>query len=172
MINTINICLTIATVVTTIFATIPISGYWDPKHQVQHEINHAGFIMATSCLTILTDILVLAMPFWAFMKTQLPLTTKLGVVMIFMTGGLSVPTFLLSWATTSYSCLLLQGHRLWNREVLCARRAVLRAPADPFHGHMGAELRCVRDQPGHHHRLSTGPAPAVPRMVPKYIWTF
>ncbi|KAI7782625.1 hypothetical protein LA080_013113 [Diaporthe eres] len=88
VINAINICLTIATVVTTIFATIPISGYWDPKHEVQHEINHAGFIMATSCLTILTDILVLAMPFWAFMKTQLPLTTKLGVVMIFMTGGL------------------------------------------------------------------------------------
>lgn len=90
VINAINVCLTVATVLATIFSCIPISGYWDPTQQVHHEINHASFIMSTSFLTIMTDILVLAIPFWAFVKTQLPLTTRLGVIMIFMTGGLSV----------------------------------------------------------------------------------
>lgn len=95
MINAINVCLTIATVIATIFSTIPISGYWDPEHRVKHEINHGAFIISTSFLTILTDVLVLAIPFWAFIRTQLPLATRLGVIMIFMTGGLSV-THLLS----------------------------------------------------------------------------
>ncbi|KAG6353988.1 hypothetical protein INS49_004959 [Diaporthe citri] len=86
--NAINIGLTIATFIATIFSTIPISGYWDINHRVQHEINHAVFIMSTSFLTIMTDVLVLAIPFWAFIRTQLPLATRLGVIMIFMTGGL------------------------------------------------------------------------------------
>lgn len=92
MINIINICLTTAAVLVTIFATIPISGYWDPERRVQREINHAAFIMSVAFLSIMTDILVLSIPFWAFMRTQLPLATRLGVIMIFMTGGLSVPT--------------------------------------------------------------------------------
>lgn len=92
MINIINICLTITAVIVTIFATIPISAYWDPERRVQREINHAAFVMSISFLSIMTDLLVLSIPFWAFMRTHLPLATRLGVIMIFMTGGLSVPT--------------------------------------------------------------------------------
>lgn len=42
----------------------------------------------------MTDVMVLSVPFWAFIKTQLPLATRLGVIMIFMTGGVSVSLLL------------------------------------------------------------------------------
>lgn len=53
-------------------------------------MDFGAFILSVSCMSIIADFFVLAIPFWAFMRTQLPLGTRLGVVMIFMTGGLSV----------------------------------------------------------------------------------
>lgn len=47
---------------------------------------------ATSTMTVLTDFMVLAVPFGVFIRSQLPKATRCGVILIFMTSGLSVPT--------------------------------------------------------------------------------
>lgn len=93
MINIINMCLTVATVLGVIFSTTPVSAFWDVEQQLKHQyrtIDLGAFVLSVSCMSIIADFFVLGIPFWAFMRTQLPLGTRLGVVMIFMTGGLSV----------------------------------------------------------------------------------
>ncbi|KAK2613378.1 hypothetical protein N8I77_000296 [Diaporthe amygdali] len=88
VINTINVCLMIATFLVVIFQTIPIAAYWDKTLPVQRSIDAAAFGMSTFIMTIVTDVLVLAIPVWAFIGIKVNLGTKIGVIMIFMTGGL------------------------------------------------------------------------------------
>ncbi|KAL1882853.1 hypothetical protein Daus18300_000491 [Diaporthe australafricana] len=88
VINTINICLMISTFLVVIFQTIPIAAYWDKTLPVQRSIDAAAFGMSTFIMTIVTDVLVLAIPVWVFIGIKLNLATKIGVIMIFMTGGL------------------------------------------------------------------------------------
>lgn len=71
-----------------IFNQIPVSSYWDESIPAKQWIDIAAFITSTSVLTIVTDILVLSVPFWVFMRSQLPRAMRCGVVMIFMTSGL------------------------------------------------------------------------------------
>ncbi|KAI3393106.1 hypothetical protein diail_4735 [Diaporthe ilicicola] len=88
VINTINICLMISTFLVVIFQTIPIAAYWDKTLPVQRSIDAATFGMSTFIMTIVTDVLVLAIPVWTFIGIKVNLATKIGVIMIFLTGGL------------------------------------------------------------------------------------
>lgn len=90
MINIINMCLTVATFLGSAVGCMPVSAYWYQDEKKQYKIHFGNFILATICLSIVADFFVLGIPFWAFMKTQLPLGTRVGVVAIFMAGGLSV----------------------------------------------------------------------------------
>lgn len=83
----------ISTFLVVIFQTIPIAAYWDKTLPVQRNIDAAAFGMSTFIMTIVTDVLVLAIPVWVFIGIKVNLATKIGVIMIFMAGGLSVPTW-------------------------------------------------------------------------------
>ncbi|KAG6361656.1 hypothetical protein INS49_009883 [Diaporthe citri] len=87
IINTINICLMISTFLVVIFQTIPIAAYWDKTLPVQRSIDAASFGMSTFIMTIVTDVLVLAIPIWAFIGMKVSLATRIGVIMIFLTSG-------------------------------------------------------------------------------------
>lgn len=88
VINTINVCLMVAVFLVVIFQTIPIAAYWDITLTAKHKINAAAFGMSTFIFTIVTDVLVLAIPIYTFMGLKVNMATKLGVIMIFLTGGL------------------------------------------------------------------------------------
>lgn len=49
--------------------------------------------VATAALTILTDVLVLALPFWVFLGLQMANKTKVALIGIFVMGGLFVIPF-------------------------------------------------------------------------------
>lgn len=91
VINAINVGLMISTFLVVVFQTIPVAAYWDQTLPVQHSIYSPAFGFSTFTLTIVTDILVLAIPIWVFIGIRVRLATRLGVIMIFMAGGLSVP---------------------------------------------------------------------------------
>lgn len=78
----------VAVFLVVIFQTIPIAAYWDRTLTVKHSINAAAFGMSTFIFTIVTDVLVLAIPIYTFMGLKVNMATKLGVIMIFLTGGL------------------------------------------------------------------------------------
>lgn len=78
----------ISTFLVVIFQTIPIAAYWDKTLPVQREIDAASFGMSTFIMTIVTDVLVLAIPVWAFIRIKVNLATRIGVIMIFLTSGL------------------------------------------------------------------------------------
>ncbi|KAG8167137.1 hypothetical protein KVR01_002826 [Diaporthe batatas] len=88
VINAVNLALTISQFVGIIFDRIPVAAYWDSKLPTQHQVDTAAFMTATSTLTVLTDFLVLAVPFGIFVRSQLPRATRCGVILIFMTSGL------------------------------------------------------------------------------------
>lgn len=78
----------ISTFLVVIFQTIPIAAYWDKTLPVQRSIDAASFGMSTFIMTIVTDVLVLATPIWAFIGMKVNLATRIGVIMIFLTSGL------------------------------------------------------------------------------------
>ncbi|POS74032.1 hypothetical protein DHEL01_v207574 [Diaporthe helianthi] len=88
IINAINLALTMSQLVGIIFARVPVAAYWSVKIKPQHIIDTGAFMTATSTFTVLTDLLVLAVPFGVFVRTQLPMATRCGVILIFMTSGL------------------------------------------------------------------------------------
>ncbi|ROW05705.1 hypothetical protein VMCG_05214 [Cytospora schulzeri] len=87
VINTINVCLMVAVFLVVIFQTTPIAAYWDKSLTVKHSINAAAFGMSTFIFTIVTDVLVLAIPIYTFIGLKVNIATKVGVIMIFLTGG-------------------------------------------------------------------------------------
>lgn len=91
VINGINVGLMISTFLVVVFQTIPVAAFWDTTLPVQHSIYPPAFGFSTFTLTIVTDILVLAIPIWAFIGIKARLAMRIGVIMIFMAGGLSVP---------------------------------------------------------------------------------
>lgn len=82
----------VATFLVVIFQTIPIAAYWDLDIEAQRSINAGAFGMSSFILTIVTDLCVLAIPVAVFVKLNMSLATKLGLILVFLTGGLSVST--------------------------------------------------------------------------------
>lgn len=78
----------IAVFLVVIFQTIPIAAYWDMTLTVKHSINAAAFGMSTFIFTIVTDVLVLAIPIYTFRSLNVNMATKIGVIMLFLAGGM------------------------------------------------------------------------------------
>lgn len=81
----------IGTLVVTIFQCTPIEVFWlsyDPSSTAEGQcIQEAVFYIVTAAITILTDLVVLALPFHIFMGLQLTGKVKLMVICLFMLGG-------------------------------------------------------------------------------------
>ncbi|KAJ3527008.1 hypothetical protein NM208_g10919 [Fusarium decemcellulare] len=85
--NTFNILQMIAIFFTVILQTIPIRAYWDMSVKKQREIDSPLFYVSTAIITIITDILVLVIPFWVFLGLKMRLAAKLGLIVVFLMGG-------------------------------------------------------------------------------------
>jgi len=86
--NAFNIALMIAIFLTVIFQTIPIQAYWDLSLQPTRQINGANFYISTAIITIITDFLVLLIPFWVFVGLKMRMAAKVGLIVVFLAGGL------------------------------------------------------------------------------------
>ncbi|EFX04475.1 hypothetical protein CMQ_1403 [Grosmannia clavigera kw1407] len=87
VLNTFNLSLMVAIFVVVIFQCRPISFNWDVSEH-GHCIKQGAFYMVTAALTILTDILSLALPFWVFLDLKLPRRVKVALLFVFLLGGL------------------------------------------------------------------------------------
>ncbi|KAI1092323.1 hypothetical protein F5B19DRAFT_212645 [Rostrohypoxylon terebratum] len=88
--NVFNIGLMIAIFVTVVFQCSPISYFWkritDPTLQ-GGCIDTGIFYVTTAALTIFTDILVLALPFWIFMGLKMAPKVKFAIMVVFLLGA-------------------------------------------------------------------------------------
>lgn len=80
----------VATFLVVVFQTIPVAAYWDSSLKVERSINAGQFSISTAILTIITDVLVLAIPVYAFIGLKVNRATRIGVIFIFMTSGVFV----------------------------------------------------------------------------------
>lgn len=79
----------VSTFLVCVFQCTPISTFWtsfvngDP-----HCIDQRLFYVIAAGLTILTDVLVLALPFWIFLGINMQTRVKAAVIGLFVLGGL------------------------------------------------------------------------------------
>ncbi|PHH50409.1 hypothetical protein CFIMG_005432RA [Ceratocystis fimbriata CBS 114723] len=89
--NAFNIMLGIGTFVTVIFQCTPVDFYWEAHAKNPPTsgscIDMGAFYVSTAGLTILTDILVLALPVWIFMGLKMAFKLKVALVCVFSLGG-------------------------------------------------------------------------------------
>ncbi len=85
---TLNTALMMTIFITVIFQCMPIQYNWDIKIEGGHCIGQAEFYVATSAITLFTDILVLALPFWIVMALKMKGRIKIAVIGIFFLGGM------------------------------------------------------------------------------------
>jgi hypothetical protein len=89
--NIFNIGLMIAIFITVIFQCQPISYFWTRAQLNPPDgtcINTGAFYVATAGLTIFTDVLVLALPFWIFLGLKMPLRVKMALIAVFAMGAM------------------------------------------------------------------------------------
>ncbi|KAK2787081.1 hypothetical protein FQN52_007347 [Onygenales sp. PD_12] len=87
---TFNALQAIAIFLVATLQCLPISANWDPAVMATATCVDNSFHVTISSLTILTDILVLALPFWIFLGLNMPVASKVGVIGVFLLG-ISVP---------------------------------------------------------------------------------
>ncbi|ERS95395.1 uncharacterized protein SPSK_01719 [Sporothrix schenckii 1099-18] len=86
--NALNLMLMVAIFVVVIFECIPVAYSWDKTIPGGHCINQPNFLIATSALTIFTDVLCLALPFWVFLGLKMHLRVKIALLFVFVLGGI------------------------------------------------------------------------------------
>ncbi|OHE93120.1 hypothetical protein CORC01_11609 [Colletotrichum orchidophilum] len=88
--NTINLATMVAIFLVVLFQTLPINAFWDstiPKHR---EIDGPLFYIISAIITIVTDFFVLAIPFWIFLGLKMRMAAKIGLIVVFLAGGVSI----------------------------------------------------------------------------------
>lgn len=78
-------CLMIAIFFCVIFVCDPVSYVWDHK-QDGHCFDKKPFAMATSGITLFTDLLTLVLPFWIFIGLRMPKKAKMALLGVFALG--------------------------------------------------------------------------------------
>ncbi|KAG7404139.1 Satratoxin biosynthesis SC1 cluster protein 4 [Fusarium oxysporum f. sp. rapae] len=86
--NAFNILLMIAIFLTVVFQTIPINAFWDLSIKPERQIDGPAFYISSAIITIVTDILVLLIPFWIFLGLKMRVAAKLGLIVVFLMGGI------------------------------------------------------------------------------------
>ena len=69
----------------TLFQCQPISLNWTPNYK-RACIDNIAFNYAYNCIVIITDVAVLAVPFWAFIGLQMPIRLKIALLSVFALG--------------------------------------------------------------------------------------
>ncbi|KAL6360449.1 hypothetical protein LRP88_06155 [Fusarium phalaenopsidis] len=87
-----NLFQMVAMFLACVFQCTPVSYFWDraKEESIRPDgmcINQNAFYIATSSLTILTDVLVLILPFWIFLGLKLPLKVRAAIIGVFVLGG-------------------------------------------------------------------------------------
>lgn len=80
----------VGSVFATIFQCVPISAFWDKSVIRPRCIDSDAFWYAYGIINILTDAIILGLPVHEVMKLQLPRREKLGLLLVFLLGALSV----------------------------------------------------------------------------------
>ncbi|OHE92260.1 integral membrane protein [Colletotrichum orchidophilum] len=82
---TFNLALMVATFIVVIFQCTPIEKNWKPA--IAGEcINQFSFGISTACLTILTDLIAVGLPFYIFLGLKMQKKRKIGLMIVFMLG--------------------------------------------------------------------------------------
>lgn len=114
-----NLCQMVALFICCVFQCTPINYLWmavapGGASRKGKCINQNAFLISTASLTIVTDVLVLILPFWIFVGLKLPLRVRVAIIGVFALGGVSVTQQL--WSSdlllTSNSVTLLGILRL------------------------------------------------------------
>ncbi|OBT75204.1 hypothetical protein VF21_06156 [Pseudogymnoascus sp. 05NY08] len=80
------IALAIAIFLVATLQCLPIAANWDPAVAATATCVDVSFHVAISALTIFTDVLVLALPFWIFLGLNMPMAQKMTVIGAFLLG--------------------------------------------------------------------------------------
>lgn len=85
----------IAVFFAALFQCLPIKTNWTPALRTDPNTRciDNSFHIIQSSINILTDFLVLAVPFWIFMQLRMPRAAKYAVLGVFAIGILQVPFF-------------------------------------------------------------------------------
>lgn len=83
---TFNALQAVAIFLVALLQCIPIKANWDPVAAATTKCVDPSFHISISCLTILTDVLVLALPFWVFLGLKMPMASKIAVIGVFLLG--------------------------------------------------------------------------------------
>ena len=81
-----NLLLMVIVFMIVIFQCIPIAANWDLTIKHSHCVKAGAFYVATTTITLFTDILVLILPFWILMGLKMARKTKIAVIGIFFLG--------------------------------------------------------------------------------------
>ncbi|CAI4219557.1 unnamed protein product [Parascedosporium putredinis] len=87
VLNTFNLAMMVAVFLGVIFQTMPVRAYWDHSITPKYTIDGVAFYISTAIITIITDFLVLFLPFLIFLGLKMRLAAKIGLMMVFLTGG-------------------------------------------------------------------------------------
>ncbi|RDW85700.1 hypothetical protein BP5796_04025 [Coleophoma crateriformis] len=83
--NILNLLMMVSIFIVVVFQCWPISYNWDLSLKGKC-VQQGAFYVATSALTLFTDILVLLIPFWIVKDLKMPRKTKAAVIGIFLLG--------------------------------------------------------------------------------------
>jgi len=86
----VNTSAMIAIFLVIIFQCNPVAYNWDKKIAGGTCIDQGIFIVLSAATTIFTDLLMLMFPFWIVMGLKMPRKTKIGVIGLFLLGGVQV----------------------------------------------------------------------------------
>ncbi|KAJ3540733.1 hypothetical protein NM208_g4934 [Fusarium decemcellulare] len=85
-----NLALMIAVFLTVIFQTTPINAYWDLTVERKRQIDGPAFYVTSAIITIVTDVLVLMIPFPLILGLNMRVATKIGILVVLLLGGVYV----------------------------------------------------------------------------------
>lgn len=86
-----NLALMVAILICCIFQCSPITYFWTRASVNPPDgicIDTRAFYIATTALTILTDVLMLILPFWIFLGLKLPLKVRAAIIGVFALGAM------------------------------------------------------------------------------------
>lgn len=82
--NIFNAALAISIFFVALLQCLPIEANWGDRTGA--TCVDKSFHIIASALTILTDFLVLGLPFWIFLGLKMPIATKIALIGVFMAG--------------------------------------------------------------------------------------
>ncbi len=86
--NTVNLLHMVGVFFAIVFQCLPIEFNWNPNIRGGRCVDQRVLYTATASITILTDLLVLALPLYIFGQLKIPRKTKIALLFVFLLGGL------------------------------------------------------------------------------------